>query len=182
MQQLLERFLEFIGENKLIEPGEKILLTVSGGMDSSVMENLFSKTDFDFGLAHCNFTLRGEESDGDEIFVAGVAGKYKMKFHTKRFDTNKFAEENKYSIQEAARILRYQWFEELSNEFNYQKIATAHHLDDSIETFFINLLRGTGTAGLKGIGLKNGKPWKNKPSKKSRAREKIMTNLVIILI
>ena len=148
---LLNHFLEFIKEKNLINPGEKILLTVSGGMDSSVAAHLFSKTDFDFGIAHCNFSLREGESDGDAEFVKKLAENFQKPFHIKCFDTQIFAEKNKYSIQEAARILRYKWFEEISIEYNYQKIATAHHLDDSIETFFINLLRGTGTAGLKGI-------------------------------
>ncbi len=148
---LLNHFLEFIKEKKLINPGEKILLTVSGGMDSSVMAHLFSKTNYDFAIAHCNFSLRGGESDGDAEFVKKLAESFQKTFHIKCFNTQIFAEKNKYSIQEAARILRYLWFEEISTEFNYQKIATAHHLDDSIETFFINLLRGTGTAGLKGI-------------------------------
>ena len=154
---LLNRFYEFVEEKKLINKGEKILLTVSSGMDSSVMAHLFSQTDFDFGIAHCNFSLRGNESNEDSEFVAELADNYKKPFHTKRFDTSGFAERNKYSIQEAARILRYQWFEELSIEYKYKKIATAHHLDDSIETFFINLLRGTGTAGLKGISVMNKK-------------------------
>lgn len=148
---LFNRFLEFIKEKNLINPGEKILLTLSGGMDSSVMANLFSNSYYDFGIAHCNFSLRGGESDGDAEFVKTLAENFQKPFHIKCFDTQIFAEKNKYSIQEAARILRYKWFEEISIEYNYQKIATAHHLDDSIETFFINLLRGTGTVGLKGI-------------------------------
>ena len=154
---LLNRFIKFIDEKKLIHSSEKILLTVSGGMDSSVMTHLFSETDFIFGIAHCNFSLRGKESDGEADFVETIAKKLNKTFHKKCFDTQNFADKNKYSIQEAARILRYQWFEEISNEFGYNKIATAHHLDDSIETFFINLLRGTGTAGLRGISVMNEK-------------------------
>src|SRR5205085_1534388 len=146
-------FLEFISKKKLVNTGDKILLTVSGGLDSSVMTHLFSKTDFDFGIAHCNFSLRGIESDGDAEFAESLSKKYKKPFHLKLFETQIFADENKLSIQESARMLRYKWFNELSIEFNYQKIATAHHLDDSIETFFINLMRGAGTAGLKGIPL-----------------------------
>ncbi len=154
---LLNRFYEFVKEKKLIDSGEKILLTVSGGMDSSVMTHLFSKTDYNFGIAHCNFSLRGNESDTDAEFVSDLADKYNKTFHNIRFDTQNFAEKNKFSIQEAARILRYQWFEKISTEFTYNKISTAHQLDDSIETFFINLLRGTGTAGLRGISFNRGK-------------------------
>lgn len=154
---LLNRFYEFVKEKKLINSGEKILLTVSGGMDSSVMTHLFSKTDYNFGIAHCNFSLRGNESDTDAEFVSDLADKYNKTFHNIRFDTQNFAEKNKFSIQEAARILRYQWFEKISTEFTYNKISTAHQLDDSIETFFINLLRGTGTAGLRGISFNRGK-------------------------
>ena len=123
--KLVERFKEFISDRKLINPGENILLTMSGGMDSAVMAHLFSKTNYDFGIAHCNFSLRGKESDGDSEFVEMQAEKYQKPFHVKYFETHKFADENKYSIQESARILRYKWFKELSGEFNYQKIATA---------------------------------------------------------
>lgn len=154
---LFKRFIDYIDENKLILPTEKILLTVSGGMDSSVMTHLFSETDYNFGIAHCNFLLRGKESDSEADFVEKIAEKLNKPFHKKSFDTQNFADKNKYSIQEAARILRYKWFDEISIEYDYNKIATAHHLDDSIETFFINLLRGTGTAGLRGITVMNGK-------------------------
>lgn len=155
--KLFESFLKFIGENKLLKKGEKYLLTVSGGMDSMVMTDLFSKTDFDFGIAHCNFTLRGKESDEDERFVLKLSSDLKKPFHTKRFDTLNYTKENKCSVQEAAREQRYSWFHELSLKHGYTKILTAHHQDDSIETFFINLIRGTGPAGLRGISMINGK-------------------------
>ncbi len=156
-EQLTARLLDFIRENKLADTGDKILLAVSGGMDSSLMTDLFANTTYTFGIAHCNFSLRGAESDEEEIFVKNLADKLRKKFHSKRFDTKKFAEENKLSIQEAARELRYNWLNSLCDEFHYSKIATAHHLDDSIETFFINILRGTGPAGLRGIPVSNGK-------------------------
>lgn len=152
---LFEKFVKFISEKKLVNPGDKILLAVSGGMDSSVMTNLFSKTKYNFGIAHCNFGLRGKESDGDAVFVSKLAVKLNKPFYQKKFDTEKFAKENNYSIQESARILRYDFFREISKKSAYNKIATAHNLDDSIETFFINLLRGTGTAGLRGIPVQN---------------------------
>ena len=152
---LFESFLKFIGENKLLKKGEKVLLTVSGGMDSIVMTDLFSKSDFDFGIAHCNFSLRGEESDEDEHFVLKLASKLNKPFYAKRFDTLMYAQVNRCSIQEAAREQRYDWFHELSLQHGYSKIMTAHHQDDSIETFFINLSRGTGLAGLRGISMIN---------------------------
>jgi tRNA(Ile)-lysidine synthase len=150
-----KKVAEFISENNLINAGEKILLTVSGGLDSVVMAHIFSKLKNNFAIAHCNFSLRGKESDDDCKFVSELAGKLNAPFHFFKFNTKEFALKNKYSIQEAARILRYKWFEELRLEFNYDKIATAHHHDDSIETFFINLMRGTGYAGLKGIAVMN---------------------------
>ncbi len=146
---------EFISENKLFTGDVKILLTVSGGMDSVVMTDIFSKLQIKFAIAHCNFNLRGRESEDDGEFVKLLAEKKKVLFHFNVFNTQEFALENKNSIQEAARILRYRWFEDLRLKYNYHKIATAHHLDDSIETFFINLLRGTGYAGLKGIAAQN---------------------------
>ena len=152
---MLPIFLQFISQKNLIKKNEKILLAVSGGLDSCVMAFLFSQSEFDFGIAHCNFQLRGKESRDDELFVKDLSSRLGKKYHTINFETEKFAEENKYSIQEAARILRYKWFGEVSSKNNYNKIATAHHLDDSIETFFINLIRGTGTGGLRGIPVQN---------------------------
>ncbi len=141
----------FIKKENLFSPSEKILLTVSGGIDSVMMCELFYKAGFKFAIAHCNFQLRGEESNGDEKFVAALAEKYNAPFHIITFNTSAFAKKNKLSIQIAARQLRYQWFEEIREKFNYKYIATAHHQDDSIETLFINLIRGTGISGLHGI-------------------------------
>jgi tRNA(Ile)-lysidine synthase len=156
MKLSVNSLLDYIQSNQLIKKEEKILLAVSGGLDSCVMLDLFSKTDLNFGIAHCNFQLRGKDSDEDENFVKDRAKEYDKQFHSVKFHTLQFASENKYSIQEAARILRYKWFDEISNQFNYSKTATAHHLDDSIETFFINMLRKAGPGGLKGIPLING--------------------------
>ena len=143
--------LSFIQKEKLFNKTDKILLTVSGGIDSVVMCELFHKAGLKFGIAHCNFQLRAKESDADEFFVEELAEKYKVQFHSSAFDTSAFAKKNKQSIQVAARELRYQWFEEIRTQFDYKYIATAHHQDDSIETFFINLIRGTGISGLHGI-------------------------------
>src|SRR5438132_361467 len=107
---LLDRFKNFIQENNLFSPDDSVLLAVSGGIDSVVMTELFRLAKFKFGMAHCNFQLRGKESDGDEHFVKDLAKKYKAKIFIKKFDTEKVADKNKLSIQEAARNLRYEWF------------------------------------------------------------------------
>jgi tRNA(Ile)-lysidine synthase len=148
---MFKEFKAFIVSEKLFGVEDKILLAVSGGIDSVVMCELFHRAGYEFGIAHCNFNLRGKESDEDEAFVEQLAKKYCVPFHCKRFLTKKDARDKKISIQMAARELRYQWFEELRIRKRYHSIATAHHLDDQIETFFINLLRSTGIAGFHGI-------------------------------
>lgn len=154
---MLHELRQFISEKQLFSPYDKILLTVSGGIDSIVLFDLFLKAKFSFAVAHCNFCLRGEESDKDEQFVSDLAIRNGISFHVKRFDTSTFASNNALSIQMAARELRYTWFKELSDTFKYDWIATAHQLNDIIETTIINLSRGTGIAGLHGIPEKNGK-------------------------
>jgi tRNA(Ile)-lysidine synthase len=153
---MLNAFTKYIQQEKLFSAKDKILLAVSGGIDSVVLCEMFHKAGFKFGIAHCNFGLRADESDGDEAFVEALAEKYDVSFHATAFDTSAFAKKNKLSIQAAARELRYQWFENIRENFNYKFIATAHHSDDSIETFFINLIRGTGISGLHGILPKQG--------------------------
>ncbi len=154
---MLKQFTEYIKTEKLFEPKEKILLTVSGGIDSMTMLSLFIEAGYCFGIAHCNFQLRGTESEGDQEFIEKFAQKKGLILHTKKFDTKGFAENNKISIQMAARELRYTWFEELAQKNNYTKIATAHNLNDVAETLLINLTRGTGIKGLTGIKAKHGK-------------------------
>lgn len=146
-----KQLLEFIKSNALFNPSDKILLAVSGGKDSVAMAHLFFSLDFKFAIAHCNFNLRGKESKRDEDFVKSLAAKFKAPFHTTSCETQKFAEENKISIQMAARDLRYVYFDEIRTQFNYQKIAIAQHQNDAIETVLLNLIRGTGIAGLHGI-------------------------------
>lgn len=153
---MLKDFKDFVAEKGLQKKADKTLIAVSGGRDSIVLCDLFYKAGYSFAIAHCNFQLRGKEADQDEEFVKKTAQKYKVQFFLKRFDTDKFAKENKLSIQEAARVLRYQWFEEIRKKNGFEFIATAHHKDDAIETFFINLARGTGIAGLTGIEVKRG--------------------------
>ena len=153
---LLTRFLEYIREEALFEEDDNILLTVSGGVDSVVMADLFLRTNTKTGIAHCNFGLRGEESDQDALFVRALADKYSLPYFERSFDTKTYAIKKRITIQEAARELRYQWFEDLIKQEGYRYYATAHHFDDQIETFFINLFRGTGVKGLRGILPKNG--------------------------
>lgn len=129
----------------------RILLAVSGGADSIAMLDLFSKTDHQCGIAHCNFHLRGNESDEDEKMVKKLAKKYNMPFFKTDFETVDYAKNQGISIEMAARELRYEWFEEIRKTNDYQHIAVAHHQDDIIETFLINLTRGTGIRGLTGI-------------------------------
>jgi tRNA(Ile)-lysidine synthase len=154
---MLKRFIDFISKEKLIAKGEKVLLTVSGGRDSMAMCHLFAQSGFPFGIANCNFGLRGEESDGDSRFVEEWAKKNNIPLHLHFCDAAVYAKENGISIQMAARDLRFAWFEELCEKENYSLYATAHHADDAIETYFINQLRGTGIAGLHGLLPKKGK-------------------------
>jgi tRNA(Ile)-lysidine synthase len=151
------QLIDFINKENLVAQGEKVLLAVSGGIDSVLMCQLFSLAGFPFAMAHCNFKLRGKESDGDAQLVESLAKKLSVPFHLKICDAAAYAKEKKCSIQMAARDLRFAWFEELCKTNDYAVYATAHHIDDAIETFFINQLRGTGIAGLHGIKPKNGK-------------------------
>lgn len=132
-------------------PGDTTLLTVSGGVDSMVMAELFLKNKITFAVAHCNFKLRGADADGDQQFVKDWCLMNGVVFHTTSFETKQFAAEWKKGTQETARILRYEWFEQLRQEHKYAKIATAHHGNDNVETLLINLFKGTGIAGIHGI-------------------------------
>ncbi|AWL09692.1 tRNA(Ile)-lysidine synthetase [Aquirufa nivalisilvae] len=153
---MLEDFIQFIRKENLFQADQKILLAVSGGIDSVIMSKLFSLAKFNFGIAHVNFSLRGEESLADEVFVKKMAKTLKVPYFTICFDTKAFAEKEKLSTQMAARILRYDWFEEIRQQEGYDYIATAHHQMDSAETVLMNLSRGSGLAGFHGIPIKNG--------------------------
>ena len=135
---------------------ERLILALSGGIDSMVLADMLLNAKADFVVAHCNFHLRGEESDGDERFVCDYAERNGLTLYVKQFDTIGYAKEHGVSIEMAARELRYTWFEELRQQLNYDFIAVAHHADDQLETFFINLLRGAGIRGLKGMQPVNG--------------------------
>ena len=153
---MIDWFQAYINRYNLIAEGEKAVLALSGGIDSMVLADLLLKAKVEFVAAHCNFHLRCEESDGDEKFVREYAEKHDIQCFVKHFDTEKYAAEQGVSIEMAARDLRYAWFEQLRLRLGYDKIAVAHHADDQAETFFINLLRGAGLNGLKGMKPQNG--------------------------
>lgn len=154
---MLEKFKKYIAEKKLFNPGDYILLAISGGIDSVVMAELFHLSKLRFAIAHCNFQLRGEESEEDERFVKKIALKYKVPFFSKKFDTAGYAGDKGISLQMAARELRYKWFEKIRKEFHFSYISVATQLDDEVETLLINITRGTGLSGLHGILPKKGK-------------------------
>lgn len=151
-----KRFRFHLYKNLQIPRNARILVAVSGGMDSVALLHLLKNLNFTIAVSHINFQLRGDESVSDEVFVKGLAAQYGIPFYSKCFNTKSFAEKEGISIQMAARNLRYEWFEKLAILHQFDFIASAHHLDDQIETFFINLLRGTGLSGLKGIPAKSG--------------------------
>ncbi len=184
---LLKLFLAFIKKENLFQLKDKLLIAASGGVDSIVLCELCKQAGFDFSIAHCNFQLRGEESERDEHFVESLAKKYNVPFFVKKFETEKYAQQNKLSIQVAARDLRYEWFNQVVNgewamgneqwatsnepsgsihhspftlslsKGTIAHILTAHHANDNIETLLMNLFKGTGINGLRGILPKNGK-------------------------
>ncbi len=148
-------FLHFIESYKLFTNKHKLLLAFSGGKDSVCLFHLLYKTGFNFHVAHCNFNLRGEESNVDQAFSKSLAETHNIPFHLKEFDTQKLKAESGLSTQEMARKLRYDWFFELKNKLAFDFILTAHHLSDNSETFFINIFRNTGISGLHGIPINN---------------------------
>jgi len=156
---LIERYKANLQKENLFQPGDRLLLAVSGGLDSVVLCELCRQCGYDFEIAHCNFHLRGNESDRDMAFVGKLGAHYGVKTFIKHFDTAAVAAEQKTSIEETARNLRYQWFHKLLDDTknHLRFILTAHHADDNIETVLMNFFRGTGINGLKGIQPKQGK-------------------------
>lgn len=177
---MLTKFQNYIESNHLINKGDRILVALSGGVDSMVLAELLRRGGYDIAFAHCNFHLRGKESDGDEQFVREYAERVGVKLFVRQFDTLEYVETQKISVEMAARELRYAWFNDLINanehissteshvhpvistersewrNLLFDKLALAHHADDQIETFFINLLRGSGIKGLKAMQPRNG--------------------------
>lgn len=161
---LLKEFEQYIKQQNLFNAKDKLLLAVSGGVDSVVLCELCRLAGFDFMIAHCNFQLRAAESERDENFVRELGKKYAVEVFVKKFDTEKYAADNKCSIQVAARELRYAWFDEILNDVNNNLVSTtgkqpaiavwlltAHHANDNIETLLLNFFKGTGISGLHGI-------------------------------
>ena len=155
--EALSRLQSFIKQHALFLSEERVLLAVSAGRDSVLMAHLFKAAGYPFGIAHCNFNLRAEESELDEQFTEELADELEVPFYTSRFDTMEYASANHISVQMAARDLRYEWLEKIRKEFDFQYIAVAHHQNDVIETMLLNLTRGTGISGLHGIFPKKGK-------------------------
>ena len=154
---MLNKVKRYIADNQLFEKSDKVIVGLSGGADSVALIDVLNELGYDCVAAHCNFHLRGEESDSDQLFVERWCEARNILLVTVDFDTNKYAADNKISIEMAARDLRYSWFEEVRIEHNASYIAVGHHQNDSIETLLINLIRGTGISGLSGIVPKNGR-------------------------
>lgn len=148
---MLKNLQNHINKNLAFLNESKVLIAISGGIDSVVLTHLCHKLGLNISLAHCNFHLRGEESNGDEESVKQLAESLGLEVFVQNFDTEHYAKTNKKSIQIAARELRYDWFEDLANQLEFDYILTAHHADDNLETFLINFTRGTGLEGLTGI-------------------------------
>ncbi|MFQ3578882.1 MAG: tRNA lysidine(34) synthetase TilS, partial [Bacteroidales bacterium] len=148
---MLEKIQDYIQSNSLFSFNHKIIVAISGGSDSVCLAHTLLSLKYSIVFAHCNFMLRGEESYKDEKFVEELAYKWNVPFYLKRFDTQTYSTENKISIEMAARELRYSWFADLKKEIGAHYIAVAHNKNDSIETFLLNLIRGTGINGLTGI-------------------------------
>ncbi len=157
MDHLLQQFKAYIKAQQLFNADDKLLLAVSGGADSAVLCALCAAAGLKFAVAHCNFQLRGAESDRDETFVRSLGNKYKVQLFVKQFDTIAVSVHKKKGIEETARDLRYDWFAELlKTDPSFKFLLTAHHADDNTETVLMNFFRGTGIKGLRGIKPKNG--------------------------
>lgn len=153
---MIDQFASFVEKNGLFKKDDRILVAVSGGVDSMVLCELLRLSGYKIAIAHCNFHLRGDESDADEAFVRRHASDKGIDIYVTHFDTNAYAQQNSLSTEMAARELRYNWFAEMAEKHNFDKVALAHHRDDQIETFVINLLRSSGIHGLKAMKAING--------------------------
>ena len=154
---VLATYRQFVERQGLWKAGDRVLLAVSGGPDSVAMTELTARLGIEFGISHVNFGLRGEESDGDEAFVRELAKRYNVPIYVTRADTMRYASMKGISVEMAAREIRYAEFERVMDKNGYNVVAVAHHKDDAIETFFLNLLRGSGIRGLTGMRVRNGR-------------------------
>ncbi|NBC82099.1 MAG: tRNA lysidine(34) synthetase TilS [Bacteroidetes bacterium] len=148
---MLHRLSDYITEHTLFNFSDSVLVAVSGGIDSMCLLHSLRKLNINIGVAHCNFHLRGHESDADEAFVRHYCQQFQIPLYVKSYDTDTYSKQQRISVQEAARELRYSWFDELMNTHNYRAVAVAHNKDDVVETILLNLARGTGLKGLTGI-------------------------------
>ena len=153
---MVEDLKKHISVNLPFLEDKKVLIAISGGVDSVVLTHMLHKLNYNIALAHCNFQLRGKESDLDESFIKELSTVLNIQAFTISFDTKKYSKENKKSTQISARELRYDYFKGLIEKYGFDYVLTAHHADDNLETFLINLTRGTGLDGLTGIPVKNG--------------------------
>lgn len=151
-----QKLQTYITKHNLANSGTSILVACSGGVDSMVLIDVLLKLNYNISIAHCNFQLRGEESNADELFLHDFAVKHSLPFYSVKFDTKAFKKDKTISTQMAARELRYNWFEQIRKENHYHCIATAHHTDDQLETILLNITKGTGIKGLTGMQPKNG--------------------------
>ncbi len=151
------KFEKHIESNALFSKNDKLIAAVSGGRDSMLMLHLLKEAGYNISVAHCNFQLRGNDSIADEDFVKGYCQRFNIPFFAIKFDTKEYTVKHKFSTQEAARKLRYDWFEQLSIEHGFQYILTAHHKDDNLETILHNLIKGSKLRGYAGIGNKKNK-------------------------
>lgn len=154
---MLEQFLNHLSRHALCTPANRVLLAVSGGLDSMVMLHLFKRANYPIAVAHCNFQLRGIEAGQDEQFVADACQSLAIPFFSKKFNTQEYAKENRLSIQVAARELRYAWFQELMDDEKLDCLATAHHVNDSLETVLLRWIHGSSLESFAGIPVKNKK-------------------------
>lgn len=163
---ILQQIKSCIVQKELFNSNHKILIAISGGIDSVVMTHALKELDYKIELAHCNFNLRGDESDGDQKSVENLAKEWNLPLHLKQFNTNQISKELKLNTQETTRKIRYEWFHEIIKMHSFDVIAIAHNADDQVETVLINYGRGCGISGLHGIPYKNGqivRPLLNSP-------------------
>lgn len=153
---MLNKVKDYIRKHKLLNDNGLYIVALSGGADSVALLLLLDEMGYNIHAAHCNFHLRGEESDRDELFCESLCQQKSIPFHRIHFDTLTYAETHKVSVEMAARELRYHYFEELRSDIGATGVCVAHHQDDSVETVLLNLIRGTGLRGLTGIQCRNG--------------------------